>query len=506
MAARASLAVSGNFTAANQAIIYSCWQQMSVYYAMFDVNVTTIQPNVLTIPTAWDAIGQNISGGYTYVGSFPDSQPASFNEASDASDRVSGIAHEIGHNFGLEHQSTYDLSGNLTAEYSSGSDALHVPIMGLDDEGGDGSSGPGTIDIWDLGHPDYSPSTLQDDRSRIASAIKTWGSFLEGYAGDGYAPNDGYGSTIATATPLTVNGDGSQSISGGVIARLTDQDAFSFTVTTGGQYLMAVTPNAPSSLDPKLSIYNSSGVLIGLKDGNPLTQPLPANNDKDLTLTLAPGTYYAIVGSHGNYSDVGEYDFSVAPYGGTPYPSDSLTAPRGTAVTDLTVSTWSAYPSDRILNWIAGSWETGYEIERSPDGVSNWTVIGTVGQNIPSYTDTTAGSTTYYYRVVTLDSLGAAATSAVAPVPPGSNPPTVATPAAASPSVVTGMTTALSVLGADEGGESSLTYTWTATSNPAARRSHVFRQRQQHGQEHHGHVLARRAATPSRSRSPTAAD
>ncbi len=45
-------------------------------------------------------------------------------------------------------------------------------------------------------------------------------------------------------------------------------------------------------------------------------------------------------------------------------------------------------------------------------------------------------------------------------------PPTVATAAGASPSPVTGTTTALSVLGADNGGESSLTYTWAATSVP----------------------------------------
>jgi len=47
--------------------------------------------------------------------------------------------------------------------------------------------------------------------------------------------------------------------------------------------------------------------------------------------------------------------------------------------------------------------------------------------------------------------------------------PTVATAAAASPSTVTGSTTALSVLGADTdgGGESSLTYTWSATTIPA---------------------------------------
>src|SRR4029079_2787341 len=45
--------------------------------------------------------------------------------------------------------------------------------------------------------------------------------------------------------------------------------------------------------------------------------------------------------------------------------------------------------------------------------------------------------------------------------------PTVATPASAAPNPVTGTTTALSVLGADDGGEANLTYTWSATG-PAA--------------------------------------
>ncbi len=44
--------------------------------------------------------------------------------------------------------------------------------------------------------------------------------------------------------------------------------------------------------------------------------------------------------------------------------------------------------------------------------------------------------------------------------------PTVKTPAAATPSEVTGTTTALSVLGADDGGEANLTYTWAATTVP----------------------------------------
>ncbi len=46
--------------------------------------------------------------------------------------------------------------------------------------------------------------------------------------------------------------------------------------------------------------------------------------------------------------------------------------------------------------------------------------------------------------------------------------PTVATPAAASPSPVANKTTTLSVLGADDGGEASLRYAWAVTGSPPA--------------------------------------
>jgi malectin (di-glucose binding ER protein)/Big-like domain-containing protein/PKD domain-containing protein len=44
--------------------------------------------------------------------------------------------------------------------------------------------------------------------------------------------------------------------------------------------------------------------------------------------------------------------------------------------------------------------------------------------------------------------------------------PTVATPAAANPATTSGTTTALSVLGADDAGESNLTYTWSTLGTP----------------------------------------
>lgn len=48
------------------------------------------------------------------------------------------------------------------------------------------------------------------------------------------------------------------------------------------------------------------------------------------------------------------------------------------------------------------------------------------------------------------------------------NPPTIAVAATANPSTVNGTTSVLSVLGADDGGESGLNYTWSIASKPAS--------------------------------------
>src|SRR5262249_51750946 len=48
----------------------------------------------------------------------------------------------------------------------------------------------------------------------------------------------------------------------------------------------------------------------------------------------------------------------------------------------------------------------------------------------------------------------------------GNAGPSVATPASATPDPVAGATTALSVLGADDGGEPNLTYSWSVLAKP----------------------------------------
>ena len=91
----------------------------------------------------------------------------------------------------------------------------------------------------------------------------------------------------------------------------------------------------------------------------------------------------------------------------------SATTPGGVAPTATSVTAVAAL--DTItLTWIDVSDETGYRIERSPDGTSGWAGIGTAGQNVTVHTDSSlAPGTSYYYRIVATNSAGDSAPSEV---------------------------------------------------------------------------------------------
>jgi O-glycosyl hydrolase len=133
-----------------------------------------------------------------------------------------------------------------------------------------------------------------------------------------------------------------------------------------------------------------------------------------------------------------------------------------------------------------GVFDKNFGIQTSTDGttwtaVSNWSLTPAYAYNSPS-----AGNVSYTFSGAALNVLGVRVVGQVHSLPGNdswfanatevqafssggatNNPPTVATPSSATPNPVTGKTTVLSVLGADDGGEAALTYTWFAPTAPA---------------------------------------
>src|SRR5207248_2452589 len=58
---------------------------------------------------------------------------------------------------------------------------------------------------------------------------------------------------------------------------------------------------------------------------------------------------------------------------------------RPDAPTNFSVTSLST--NQLVVNWRDTSGETGYRVERSTDGGANWSILASVGQNIPSYLD-----------------------------------------------------------------------------------------------------------------------
>lgn len=202
------------------------------------------------------------------------------------------ISHEVGHTFGLEHQSSYSQNCEKT-EYYSGigtGNTGWAPIMGV--------SYDKALSTWAIGSSADGCSSIQED---IAVILAT--------------PNmislkpDDHGNSYASATNLPTAGN--QISSTGLITHKDDIDFFRLQIPVSTQVILQVLPlvaqNNPfgANIDLAMAIYNSSGQLI--KRYSPDT-----DINVSIDTNLNAGSYFVAIEGIGNnflpdYGSLGNY-------------------------------------------------------------------------------------------------------------------------------------------------------------------------------------------------------
>ena len=234
--------------------IRDIWTRVAEDYSPFNINVTTVDPgNLANGRVAKIAIGGNYSdwfgqsaGGVAYVGGFYNSASNVGFVFSDA--LANGVAkyvaeatsHEAGHLFGLWHQSSYNASGQMTAEYSSGN-SQWAPIMGV--------GYYAAVTTWYNGPNNLGRSSLQDDMSIIAGNSNGFG-----YRADEAGDN--------TTTAATLNLNGSSVTGSGVVSRNNDLDYYRFSTSGGSISISANTVSSGADLDVVLELLARTGRLL----------------------------------------------------------------------------------------------------------------------------------------------------------------------------------------------------------------------------------------------------
>ncbi len=234
-------------------------------------------------------------------------------------------------------------------------------------------------------------------------------------------------SSAQAATPLTLR------------IGLTRLDSTRPNITVNGSW--------SSTIQSVVTEPNSRGVTTGNWRGNNATYSfnIPTSGLVSGTNTI---DIYSVGGSTGNWFSCYQiYDaidlVTTSSITNAPVVTTLAIAPVNQTVPVNSQQTYTATAYDQFGNPIAANigWST---------------TVGTIDDAGAFIAPATAGSGTITATAGTVT----ATTNITAVV---GTPPTVATAAAASPALVVGTTSSLSVLGADTGGEASLVYTWAAT-------------------------------------------
>jgi hypothetical protein len=300
----------------SNAQVTEVFDRISEDYRPFNINITTDSTVywaapvnqrmrlILTISSSW----YGSAGGVSYVNSFTwgDNTPAFVFTALlnyNTKNVAEAASHEIGHTLGLRHQAAYDANCVKTSEYNAGMGSGEIgwaPIMGV--------GYYRNFTLWNNGANPNSCTSYQDDLGIITNSSNGFG-----YRPDDFSGNANGGATQATFTnnAFTING---------VIEKISDQDAFKFSMPTTGYFHLDAIPynigngNVGSNLDIQVELIEQGNGTVGLFN------PDDALNSSIDTM-LNAGTYYIRVQGRGNkyapeYASIGSYTLNAVYMGG----------------------------------------------------------------------------------------------------------------------------------------------------------------------------------------------
>lgn len=292
--------------------IIEIWQRVAEDFSMFDIDVTTEEPDIEALRktsasdtqfgmrvviggSGSDWFGNNV-GGVALLSTFSAKEDVPCwvfpvgGTGFGAKNIAEAASHEVGHTLGLAHDGVEGGTGAYTGQGNWG------PIMGV--------SYSRPISQWSKG--DYaSPNNTQDDFAVMLTK------------GAVYRPDD-HGNTVATATKL--NADLSSATVSGVIERNTDIDFFRIDAVGGSLVIeMKPTPRG-ANLRLEVKLYDAGGVLLETATSADLSGVSGGTQPVTLSRTVSAGVHYVSVDGIGNgdplttgYSDYG----SVGQYTGT---------------------------------------------------------------------------------------------------------------------------------------------------------------------------------------------
>ena len=300
---------AAEWTPAEKLAIQNIWSVVADDFSPFDINVTTSYGGSYSPDaTGYRMVIGNGNGAAIGAAGAPGA-------AITGSYAAFGVSSKTSFVFASNFQDVPDagVSGQITAaaiEIANTVAQQFGRALGLGYYGGVNSQPAGIMqqsdfglnrERWVSGNTMPPASVLQDDVAIISSATNTFG----------YRADD-HGNSRAAATLLSASGN--SYIATGVIAQTSDVDYFRFTASGSTSIALDASENL-GHLDGVLSLYNASGTLILSSD--------PAGTlSASISTTLAAGTYYVAVASHGGAGQIGQYNLRIdttpvlAPTGG----------------------------------------------------------------------------------------------------------------------------------------------------------------------------------------------